>query len=93
MPIPVPPVKGETFRLNSTAGCYAPGMVRAFRALRADALVRERADEGAALYMLASLYPDLPGWGLLALVRGDYRVEGDAVIVTRNDAPGASVEE
>lgn len=73
----------DTFRLNSTAGCYAPGMIRAFRAIRADSLAPERADEGAALYMLANLYPDLPGWGLLALVRGEFAVEGDTVIVTR----------
>ena len=93
MAIPVPPLKKQTVRHNTTDGCCAPGMIRAFRALRADALVPERADEGAAIYMLASLYPDLPGWGLLALVRGDYRVEGDAVLVTRNDAPDASGEE
>jgi hypothetical protein len=82
----------DTFRLNSTAECYAPGMISAFRAMRAESLTPKSADEGAALYMLANLYPDLPGWGLLALVRGEFQIEEETVIVTRNDAPAASVE-
>jgi hypothetical protein len=76
----------KTYILTSSPAIYAPGFVRAMR--RFNRLNKEATAKAANIYTLMHAYPEAPGWVILALVEGRYRVDerNDSVIVERAEA-------
>ena len=81
-----------TYILASSPMISAPGFIASMR--RVGRLNKEATDKAASIYMLLHAYPDAPGWVILALAEGRYRVndEDESVIVERAEPKATSAD-
>jgi hypothetical protein len=69
------------YRLSSTPMFYVPGLILWILALRRGNVKGARTDKAARVHFLKASWPTLPDTAVEAILRGDYRVDGEDVIV------------
>ena len=69
------------YRLSSTPMFYVPGLIRWMLALKRGNVKGARTDKAARVHFIKVTWPTLPDTAVEAILRGDYRVDGEDVLV------------
>ena len=69
------------YRLASTPMFYVPGLIRWMLALKRGNVKGARTDKAARVHFIKVTWPNLPDTAVEAILRGDYRVDGEDVLV------------
>ena len=70
------------YTLTSTSMFYTPGMLRWISALTKRDVKGAKSDKAARKHYIVAMFPTLPDAAVDAILRGDYVVSGEDVIVT-----------
>lgn len=69
-------------RLSSSSLFYAPGMVEYFKNMSHKDIKKDALNRAVQHYMLGQLYPQLSFEAAEKILNGDFKVDGEDVVVT-----------